>query len=301
MKIQDVYDEFMLEKRVNGLTGEAMNSYRWQLLPFVRAHGKDQIEELTQRQIYEFLLGILDKDLADATKSSYIRSVRIFLRWCSMEYPVLYRYEKIKVPRMPKKKIRMYTDEELLMVFNAVSGVPEWIRLRNMAMVAVFYDSGIRRAEACALRRSDLDLANGRMMVTGKGKKQRFVPVGQVVRLFLEAYLAACPYDHDRVFVSRSGAEMSLNSVSQMMHDLQVRLPFKISPHKLRHNFATNYCLEKYAAGDQVDPLLLKVLMGHEDLVTTQRYLHMASELVAVKGCVSALDKKFPGIRTLLK
>lgn len=80
-------------------------------------------------------------------------------------------------------------------------------------------------------------------------------------------------------------------------HCLPRRLPFELSPHKLRHNFATNYCLDKYAAGEQVDPLLLKVIMGHEDLVTTQKYLHLALEMVAVEKKVSALDKKLGDIR----
>ena len=297
MMVKDAFEAFILEKRVNGLSPRSIEAYRWHCLPLIRAHGEAQIEDLTQPEIYRVVLDVLDGSLAKASQSSYIRSTRIFLRWCSMEYPVKYRYEKVRVPRSPKKKIRVYTDDELLMIFGAVPGHPEWIRLRNAALIAVFFDSGIRRTEACALRRSDLDLQRGRFTVTGKGNKQRLASIGEAARLFVRRYLAACPFDSEYVFVSIKGCRLTPNAVSQMTHDLQRRLPFELSPHKLRHNFATNYCLDKYAAGEQVDPLLLKVIMGHEDLVTTQKYLHLALEMVAVEKKVSALDKKLGDIR----
>lgn len=292
MKVKDAFEAFILEKRVNGLSSRSVEDYRWHCLALIRGVGEAQIEELTQDEINEVLLQILESDKAKASKSTYIRSIRIFLRWCSFEYNVVYRYEKIRIPRSPKKKIRLYTDEELLRIFGSVPGFPEWIRLRNLALIAVFFDSGIRREEACTMLRSDLDLAEGRFLVTGKGDKQRFASIGEAARLFMVNYLAACPFDSEYVFVSIKGTQLTPNAVSQMTHDLQSRLPFKISAHKLRHNFATNYCLDKYAAGEQVDPLLLKVLMGHEDLVTTQKYLHLALELVAVEKKVSALDVK---------
>ena len=295
MTVRDAFEKFMLHKKVSGLTDNSLAAYRWQCLVLLRTVGDDQLEELSQDQITGVLLQIMDSGLSKATKSSYIRSMRIFLRWCSMEFPVRYRYEKIKIPRSPKKQVKVYTEQEILTIFASVVAHPEWIRLRNLSLVALLYDSGIRRAEACGLLRADLDLENHRILVTGKGDKQRFAPFGSAAAAFLREYLAACPFDHSHVFVSIKGVALSTNAVNQVFHDLQERLPFKLSPHKLRHNFATNYCLEKYAAGEAVDPLLLKALMGHEDLVTTMRYLHFAAAQMAVKDCPSILDKIIAG------
>lgn len=295
MKIKDVFEKFMLHKKISGLTENSLVDYRWHCLPLLRSLGSNQIEDLTQDQIDVVLLDILDRKISKSTKSTYIRSIRIFLRWCSMEYKVKYRYEKIKIPRMPKKQVKVYTPDEILTIFASIEARPEWIRLRNLSLFALYYDSGIRRSEACGLLRSDVDLIRKRILVTGKGDKQRFAPIGEAACVFLKNYLAACPYDHDRVYVSIRGDPLSPNAVSQIFHDLQDRLPFKLSPHKLRHNFATNYCLNKYAAGEAVDPLLLQALMGHEDIVTTQRYLHYAAAQLAVENCTSVLDKIIAG------
>lgn len=295
MTIKDAFEMFMLHKKISGLTENSLEDYRWHCLSLLRVLGSDLIEDLTQDQINEVLLDILDRKISKSTKSTYIRSIRIFLRWCSMEYQVKYRYEKIKIPRMPKKQVKVYTPDEILLIFASIEARPEWIRLRNLSLFALLYDSGIRRAEACSLQRCDLELSKKRILVTGKGDKQRYAPIGEAACLLLREYLQACPYDHRYVFVSIRGDPLSNNAVSQIFHDLQDKLPFKLSPHKLRHNFATNYCLEKYTAGEAVDPLLLQALMGHEDIVTTQRYLHYAAAQLAVENCTSVLDKIIAG------
>ena len=291
MTVRKVFDQFMLYKEASGLTENSLDSYRWQCLPIIRSLGDRHIEEITQDDVMELVLQIQRRDISKSTKISYIRAFRIFLRWCSMEYQVKYRYEKIKIPRMPKKQIKMYSPEEIQLIFDSIQARPDWVRLRNVALFALFYDSGIRRAEACGLRRCDVDFGRKRVLVTGKGDKQRFAPIGHEVCVLLSDYMTACPYEHDRVFVSITGKALSCSAASQIFHDIQARLPFKLSPHKLRHNFDTNYCLEKYAAGAAVDPLLLQALIGHEDIVTTQRYLHYAASQMAVKDFVSVLDK----------
>jgi integrase/recombinase XerC len=291
MTVKDAFDNFMLYKFASGLSQNSLDAYRWQCLPLLRYFDNCELQSITQADIYKFLQNVLSTELSQSTKSSYIRSSRIFLRWCAYEYEVNYQYEKIRVPKMPKKEIRLYSREDILLIFDTVQGTPEWVRLRNMALVALFLDSGIRRAEACTLRREDVDFAEHRIIVTGKGNKQRYAPFGNWTADCLRDYMAVCPYDSELIFVGIHGGALSLNAVSQMFHDLQSRLPFKLSPHKCRHNFATNHCLDNYEDEKPVDPLLLQALMGHEDINTTRRYLHQANELIAVKKHTSHLDK----------
>ncbi|MBQ8813456.1 MAG: tyrosine-type recombinase/integrase [Lachnospiraceae bacterium] len=291
MIVKEAFDNFMLYKSASGLSENSLDAYRWQCLPLLRYFENWELESIRQEDIYRFLQSVQSASYSQSTKSSYIRSARIFLKWCSCEYEVNYRYDKIKVPKMPKKEIKMYSREDILLIFDTVQGTPEWVRLRNIALVALFLDSGIRRAEACYLRREDVDFAEHRIIVTGKGNKQRYAPFGDFTAECLNAYLAECPYESELFFAGIHGGVWSLNAVSQMFHDLQNRLPFKLSPHKCRHNFATNHCLDNYEDEKPVDPLLLQALMGHEDIKTTRRYLHQANELIAVKKHISHLDK----------
>lgn len=291
MRVNEAFDNFMLYKSASGLSENSLDAYRWQCLPLLRFFQDWEIESIKQDDIYRFLQNVLSAKYSQSTKSSYIKSARIFLRWCACEYEVAYRYDKIRVPKMPKKEIRMYSREDILLIFETIQGTPGWVRLRNIALVALFLDSGIRRAEACLLRREDVDFAEHRIIVTGKGNKQRYAPFGNWTADCLRDYLTVCPYDSELIFVGIHDGAMSRNAVSQMFHDLQSRLPFKLSPHKCRHNFATNHCLDNYEDEKPVDPLLLQALMGHEDINTTRRYLHQANELIAVKKHTSHLDK----------
>lgn len=289
MKIRTAFDHFLEYKKASGLSRESLDAYFFHCLYFIRVFGGLEVDSLDQAMISAFQVALLECSLSSATKSSYIRSVRVFLRWLSTEYDVNYDYYKIKVPRMPKRQIRLYSEQDLQLIFDSIRARPSWVQLRNRALFALLVDSGIRRAEAVSLLRADVDFDNFRLLVTGKGDKQRYVHFGDLTASLMKSYLLSCP-ESDLVFVSVRGGRLSENAISQMFHDLQDRLPFKLSPHKLRHNFATNYCLDQYDRGQSVDPFLLQSLMGHEDLKTTQRYLHQAQDLIAVRSCPSHLD-----------
>lgn len=95
--------------------------------------------------------------------------------------------------------------------------------------------------------------------------------------------------------VSRTGKELTCNAVKHMMFSIQRKLPFEFSSHKLRHNFATNYCIDQYEKTGQIDIYKLMLLMGHEDIETTRVYLHHANQIIASKMNISHLDKVFFG------
>ncbi len=84
---------------------------------------------------------------------------------------------------------------------------------------------------------------------------------------------------------------MTGNAVKLLIHKIANEVPFDLSSHKLRHNFATNYCLDQYDKYGQIDILKLMTLMGHEDTQTTRKYLHFANQVIASKSNISHLDK----------
>lgn len=128
------------------------------------------------------------------------------------------------------------------------------------------------------------------MTVHGKGNKERIVPMGILTQKYLQKYLELCPYESKYFFVGSTGEPLSCNAVKLFVSRLADNLPFELSSHKLRHNFATNYCIDQYRQFSQVDIYHLMYLMGHEDIATTKRYLHIAYEIIASEGCISHLD-----------
>ena len=230
----------------------------------------------------------MKKPLSRSTRSTYIRHLKIFLLWCQDQYSVQYDAVLIKVPKMSKRNVHIYEPEEIRLLFSEARAESPWLTYRNQCIIALMYDSGLRQSEVCTLKRKDV--SSDRLTVTGKGDKQRTVPLGNLARHYMQMYLDSCPYEADRVFVGRRGDLLTCNAVKLFMSRLADRLPFEVSSHKLRHNFATNYCVDQYERFGQVDIYRLMYLMGHQEIKTTQRYLHMANEIIASKSHISHLD-----------
>ena len=114
-----------------------------------------------------------------------------------------------------------------------------------------------------------------------------------VVNGFLEEYRKLCPYERDYVFVSRRGAPITNNTIKKFIQKIKCSTGIDLSSHKLRHNFATNYCIDSLEETGQCDAFTLQVLMGHESVKTTEKYMHYASSMVASKNAHSHLDMVF--------
>ena len=249
------------------------------------------MEEITPDHLEDFMDHLYGRSLSQNSISSYTRNARIFLKWYQKKHTVQYDYTDLPVPKTPKKIVRLYTPEEIRTIFQMVDTCSPWLDARNRAIIALMLDSGIRQGEACSLLLDNVDFANKRMKVYGKGNKERFVPLGDTSIRFLQEYLRLRPYGLDQVFVSYHGEPLTCNAVKSMTGDLQALLPFEFSSHKLRHNFATNYLVNQYDQFGHMDIYQLMVIMGHEDVETVRRYLHEANGLIASRCCISHLDK----------
>lgn len=129
--------------------------------------------------------------------------------------------------------------------------------------------------------------------VLGKGAKERLVPLGNLAKKLLEDYLSACPYSSDYVFLDKFGLPLSGNAIRLFVSKLKKKLNFDLSSHKLRHNFATNYCINHLKKDGSSSIYDLSILMGHESIETTKKYEHFAHELIAAQNNISHLDKIF--------
>lgn len=290
--IQESFEKFIVSRELADLSEKSIKNYSDFISPFICSVGADKsLDALTEDDVNDYIAKVVRRHITRATKSTYIRHLKIYLRWLENTYYFDFNAKNIKVPKTPKRNVRIYSTVEIEKIFNAVQNEVEWIELRNKSIIALMYDSGLRQAEVCTLKMRNISLDENRLVVRGKGNKERTVPLGQFAKRILCEYLKMCPYSSAYVFVGRYGEAMSCNSVKLMMSKVARRLDFEFSSHKLRHNFATNYCLDQYEKNNHIDIYRLMVLMGHEDIETTRRYLHMANEIIASKESVSHLDK----------
>jgi integrase/recombinase XerC len=152
----------------------------------------------------------------------------------------------------------------------AGDGREPWIHARDAAVLALLYGSGLRISEALGLKRADFSSDNA-ITVTGKGRKQRMVPVLPQVQKLIDAYVSLCPYDlpfDDRLFVGAKGGPLSPRIVQLAMARLRgaLSLPETATPHALRHSFATHLL----SRGGDIRSI--QELLGHASLATTQIY-----------------------------
>jgi len=152
--------------------------------------------------------------------------------------------------------------------------VPPWPVLRDVAWLELFYSAGLRLSELVKLRHRDLDLHEGVVRVLGKGRKERLCPIGGPAVQALRAYLEACSLESDFVFLSGRDRPLSGRTIQAALKRYLAfaGLDGKISPHKLRHSFAT------HLLDEGADLRSVQELLGHSQVTTTQIYTSVSVE-----------------------
>jgi site-specific recombinase XerD len=151
---------------------------------------------------------------------------------------------------------------------------PPWLPLRDHAVLELFYSSGLRLAELTALRVADVDPISETVRVLGKGRKERLVPIGTRALQAMQKYRHAAGIKEGAIFRNRGGKPITTRSIWLLLKKYlpAADLPANISPHKLRHSFAT-HLLDAGA-----DLRSVQTMLGHASLSTTQIYTHVSTE-----------------------
>jgi len=162
---------------------------------------------------------------------------------------------------------------------NARQDKQSYFYWRDYMMIALLYVTGVRREELAGIRLGDIDLRQGLIRVIGKGKKERIVPIGDTTLAELKQYLEkreAAAEDMGvaatALFLNRRGAALSVRSVDRLAKKFGRAAGLDFTPHTLRHSFAT-HLMENGA-----DLMLIKEILGHASLSTTQKYTHVTAE-----------------------
>ena len=244
------------------------------------ASGKNiEIKALEEADLHEFLSSLRDMGIGARSQARIIAGIRGFYKYLVLES--LIDTNPSELLDSPKLTLHLPTVLSVEEIDAMIAAIPrdKAEALRNETIIEMLYGSGLRVSELIGLRISRINFENGFLLVEGKGKKERIVPVSPRAAYLMHLYLQernlmpVAPGDSDILFLNRRGRRMTRVMIFYIVKDLAERagITRPVSPHTLRHSFAT-HLLEGGANLRSIQELL-----GHESVTTTELYVHLDS------------------------
>ncbi|MFA5320573.1 MAG: tyrosine recombinase XerC [Candidatus Omnitrophota bacterium] len=252
-------------------------NYRLDLRDFAVFIGVSEPEAIGYLEIRKYLASLKEKKLTSRSVARRLSCLRSFFNFLCREglaksNPVA----GVSTPRLDRHLPEFLTEEEVNRLFDSAAAFSqnEQARLRDKAILEVFYSTGMRISELSGLKLPAVDFIGGIVKVFGKGRKERIVPIGEPALRALNDYLRERGSASDFIFLNLRGAPITTRGV-RMVVDRYFKLAGMkkgVSPHTLRHSFAT-HLLNRGA-----DLRSVQELLGHANLSTTQIYTHLTTE-----------------------
>ena len=264
-----------------GASPHTIRNYGVDLREFFSFLNGKSLAEVDPLLIRSFLAHLKSRSHSKATLSRKLASLRSFFKYLTRENhlatnPVL----GISTPKKEKKLPHFLDVKEVTNLLEAPTG-DGWEARRDRSILETLYSSGIRVSELVGLNRGETDLFASLLRIRGKGKKERIVPIGETAAKALRAYWESLPNALQKkseglqapLYLNRSGGRLTDRSVRRLIVKYAKRVSLKsgISPHTLRHTFAT-HLLDRGA-----DLRSVQELLGHANLSTTQIYTHVTT------------------------
>ncbi|MBI2022925.1 tyrosine-type recombinase/integrase [Candidatus Daviesbacteria bacterium] len=295
-KIQlPLFDEFLLYLTTNNYSTETIYNYERDLITFTTFLKSQLIKEfssLTKGDVEQYKAYLLSQDrktaileektlnkLQSGSVNRALSSLRSYLKFLIyQDFPVPVAPEHIKMVRREKNHYKLAELNELISLIEAPSKLEKdpVVSSRNRAMLEMLFSTGMRISELLSLNRKDID-SSGRIFVTGKGKKQRFVYLTERAKFHLDEYFKLRTDTSPALFVPQKGKRKNSANVRISTNYLQERIKryreklgiiIPTTAHSLRHAFAT------YMAEEGASVVGIQMLLGHESLDTTTRYVN---------------------------
>lgn len=253
-------------------------------------------DDIDHRMVRGFLAQLAEQGLSKPSMARALASLRSLFKWLAREGMVKQNPAKlVSAPRLPKKLPRVPSIEELNAVLDGPMPEQSTFPERDRAILELLYGSGLRNAELVGLDLASVRWDEEVLLVRGKGKKERVVPMSGAARDTLRAYLAKreellreMKRPTSALLVSLRGTRLTTRSVGRIVKVIAVAcgLPPDVHPHTLRHAFGT-HLLEEGA-----DLRAIQEMLGHERLSTTQRYTQLSARQV-----LEVYDRSHPKAR----
>lgn len=267
-------------KLERGLSNNSIKSYEYDLILFKKFLIANKINDTPLNCKPETIKNYLYKSFSDKKSISQARSISAIKSF--FNYLIFEGYIKdspisnIESPKQEKKLPKVLTEEEIKKLINSIDLNHDFGQ-RNKTIIEILYGTGIRVSELINLKLSNIFFKENIIKVIGKGNKERFVPLGEIASNEMKIYinnrnrLKIDSKSSDILFLNRYGRGLTRSMIFKIISDASKRvgLDKKISPHTLRHSFATH--LIKNGA----DLRTIQLILGHESITTTEIYTHL--------------------------
>lgn len=282
MKWQHALKDYQLYLKIErGLSKNSIDGYTLDVVKLINYLEKHNISEspitITPETIQQ-LIYTTAKTVNTRSQSRLISGLRSFFNYLVFEdYRNSNPLELVESPKIGRKLPDTLSETEIDQIINAIDlSTPEGER--NRAILETLYGCGLRVSELTNLKLSDLFFDEGFIKVTGKGNKQRFVPIVNTTRKYIDIYknqirphLPIQPNYEDTLFLNRRGKQLSRAMIFTIIKQLAEKIGLKksVSPHTFRHSFAT------HLLQNNADLRSIQMMLGHESITTTEIYVHL--------------------------
>lgn len=271
-ELLSLYLEFIeLEK---GLSNNSIEAYRRDIEAFFEFLPNIKLNDITRHDISAFIRALKENKYATSSITRKISSIKSFFKWaCISGYSNINPTLTIELPKRPKllPKVMTIKDIEEILSHNLTP--------LQAVILELLYSCGFRVSELANLKITDINLNSRYVMCTGKGNKERIVPIGSVALKKIQDYLVDRDFyisknnlNTKKFLINESGRFVNRQDIYNLVHSQGELINKNISPHTLRHSFAT-HLLENGA-----DLRVVQELLGHSDVATTQLYTHISKK-----------------------
>ena len=278
MNIQYISEYLEFLEVEKGLADNTVEAYRNDLLNFFEycsGRNLEEINDIERSDINSYILQLRTDNYSASSIVRKIASLRGFFKWyCASEYNSKNPTTTLERPKLPNKLPKVMTVEELNLILNA------GLNREESAIVELLYGCGLRVSELVNLKMNNVDINSKFVQCYGKGSKERIVPFGQKAKDALRKYLKYRDSiiiknnlkNYKYLFVKENGKRITRQDVYNFIRKQGEKIHKHITPHTLRHSFAT-HLLENGA-----DLRVVQELLGHSDVSTTQLYTHITKK-----------------------
>ena len=278
MKYVDDFLEYLLVVKKH--SDNTIIGYRVDILEF-NEFMNNNLLNVTKDDINSYLKYLFDNDVSKSSISRKLSSLRSFYNYLLKKDIVKENYFKmIKNPKKEGNLPKFVKEEDIDKMFS-IPDTRTWIGMRNIVIIRMLYATGVRVSELTNIKLNDININDRTIRILGKGSKERIVVFGNNTKEALDLYLARGRRQVDfnnseYLFLNKDGNKLSTRYVRKIIDDIIVKasINMHVSPHMLRHTFATGML------NNGADLVSVKDLLGHESLNTTSIYTHVSDEKI---------------------
>lgn len=280
MNLEDIKNDYLRYLLIDkNYSKNTINSYNIDLEKFTLYFKNKKIENISSNDLKEYIKYLNNQNLNEKSISRNISCLKSFYKYLIIEKIVKNNItDALYMPKLQKSLPNILSPDEVDKLLNIE--LTDAFSYRNKAMIELMYSSGLRVSELVDLKLQDIDLSQDIVRIFGKGSKERIIPIGDYAKEYLEIYINEYRNSmfkngiNEYVFLNNHGNKMTRQGFFKIIKKIsnEVGIKKEISPHTLRHSFASH--MLKYGA----DLRTIQELLGHSDISTTQVYTHITNE-----------------------